>query len=44
MLLHLLLDGDSTGLLPWVVDKDVLDNVSGPEDLLGENIQQQIVY
>ena len=41
---HLLQDCDPTFLLPWVVDEDALDNVAGPEDLLGENIQQQVVY
>lgn len=43
MVLHLLQDSKPALLLPWVVDKDFLEDVARPEDLLGEDVKQQVV-
>lgn len=43
MLLHLLQHGDAALLLPRVVYEHALEDVARPEDLLGEDVQQQVV-
>lgn len=43
MTLHLLQDSNPTLLLPRVVEEDALDDVARPEDLFGEDVQEQVV-
>ena len=43
VVLHLLQDSDPALLLPWVVEEDAVEDVARPEDLLGEDVEQQVV-
>lgn len=43
MVLHLLQHSNPTLLLPWVVDEDSLEGIARTEDLLGEDVEQQVV-
>lgn len=43
MVLHLFQDSNPALLLPWVVDEDSLEDASRPEDLLGKDVEQQVV-
>lgn len=43
VILHLLQDSNPTLLLPRVVEEDALDDAARPEDLFGEDVQEQVV-